>query len=103
MPATFLEVFVSGDLLRYATQYHLNRHPRSVSALVSSCTALWSVQRVPVFMETLPQSDLMYWPLFVESHYALHGLSLSMRGVEDEQLAEIVKCKSLHKLSLNGC
>ena len=100
MPATFLEVFVSGDLLRDATKHHLNHHPRSVAALVSSCTALCSVQKIPVFMETLIQSDLKFWPLFLESHYALCGLSLEMADVGDDRLVSIVKSASLHTLRL---
>ena len=102
MPATILEVFVDGNLLRYATGHHLNNSPRSVAALTSSCKVLWDLQRLPVCMASLPQTNLKFWPLFMKTHYSLHGLCVTRRGVTDEEVVRIVKCPALHTLDVSG-
>ena len=104
MPATFLDVFIDGNLLRYATSNYLVDDPRCVAALASSCTTLWSVPRLPLCMLSLPQSDLKFWPLFAESHYLLHGVTLRMPArVDDRRLVQIMNCGSLHTLNITGC
>ena len=32
-------------------------------------------------MESLPQTDMAFWPLFVESHYSLHGIRLQFSSL----------------------